>query len=99
MPTCEKNLLGWLSLTVDQLNKEYVGVVACWEKTQLLHAWERSEQVEAAGKVKGLFPNIDDVDASGYLGIEVSASLGRRLRSEDLTGPSHHPERFRPNFR
>ena len=34
------------------------GVRQCWASTGLLQAWERSVQVEAAGKLAQLFPNM-----------------------------------------
>lgn len=61
VPTCKKNLFEWLSLGVAQLNEDKAGIVHCWEKTDLLKAWDRATQVEASGKVKELFKNIDEV--------------------------------------
>ena len=34
------------------------GIRHCWEKTELLRAWEREVQVEATSRVKELFPNL-----------------------------------------
>jgi len=58
VPTCKKNLFHWISSTVDELNKDMAGVRQCWASTGLLQAWERSVQVEAAGKLAQLFPNM-----------------------------------------
>ena len=44
--------------SVDELNKDMAGVRHCWASTGLLQAWERSVQVEAAGKLAQLFPNM-----------------------------------------
>ena len=40
-------------------------------------AWERSVQVEAAGKLKELFPKIDDVEdgLAGYLGVPFTHTM------------------------
>ena len=61
-PTCKTNLFRWLSLAVDELNKDPAAIVHCWEETQLLRAWEGPVQVEAAGKVNKLFPNLSRGD-------------------------------------
>jgi hypothetical protein len=45
VPTCKKNLFEWLSTTVDQCNEDQAGIVHCWEKIDLLKAWERAVQV------------------------------------------------------
>ena len=47
----------WLSLAVDELNKDPAGIVHCWEGTELLRAWEGPVQAEACGMDKKiLFP-------------------------------------------
>jgi len=56
--TCKNNLLEWLSQSVDRLNEDTSGVKHCWEKTELLRAWEHNVQVEASGKAKELFANL-----------------------------------------
>lgn len=60
-PTCKTNLFRWLSLAVDELNKDPAAIVHCWEETQLLRAWEGPVQAEAAGTDKKiLFPKWHD---------------------------------------
>ena len=61
-PTCKTNLFRWPSLAVDELNKDPAGIVHCWKETELLRAWEGPVQVEAAGKVNKLFPNLSRGD-------------------------------------
>ena len=51
-----------VSLAVDELNKDPAGIVHCWKETELLRAWEGPVQVEAAGKVNKLFPNLSRGD-------------------------------------
>ena len=56
-PDCKTNLFRWLSLAVDELNKDPAGIVHCWEGTELLRAWEGPVQAEACGMDKKvLFP-------------------------------------------
>jgi hypothetical protein len=71
--TCRKNLLIWLSQSVESLDK--AGVIHCWKSTQLLRAWEREVQVEAGKRVDELFgkdPNDAGivVDVSGQEDID-----------------------------
>ena len=61
--TCKENLLRWLSATVDELNTRKDRVAHCWKTTRLLRAWEGEVQLEAAGRVSELFPNLDPADA------------------------------------
>ena len=63
VPSCKKNLLEWLSQVVDTLKDDAAGIVHCWEKTELLRAWDRSVQVEAFSKMNELFPNLDESDS------------------------------------
>ena len=44
-------------------------------------AWERSVQIEAAGKLKELFPKIDDVDASAVPARGTEDGLAGYLRA------------------
>ena len=53
------------------------GVVHCWERTQLLRAWERTVQVEATSKAKEIFPNLVHAGT-------VQASVVQDEGSEDL---------------
>ena len=55
--------LNHLSQAVGALRQDKAGITHCWEQTQLLCAWERAVQAEAASKVRELFPNmnVDDV--------------------------------------
>ena len=46
---CKTNLFRWLSLAVDELNKDPAGIVHCWKETELLRAWEGPVQAETAG--------------------------------------------------
>ena len=62
IPTCKTNLFKWLSLAVDELNKDPAGIVHCWKETELLRAWEGAVQAEAAGRVNELFPNLSRGD-------------------------------------
>ena len=62
VPSCKKNLFEWLSQVVDILKDDKEDIVHCWEKTELLRAWDRSVQVEAFSKKKELFPNLDESD-------------------------------------
>ena len=50
----------------------------CWEKIELLTAWDRKVQLEAATKVKELFDNIGDVtiDMTGSEEDEEAGELG-----------------------
>ena len=101
VPTCKKNLFHWISSTVDELNKDMAGVRQCWASTGLLQAWERSVQVEAAGKLAQLFPNMfpkEQFDGSTRPtpGSTLSQppqrtmSLGPRMSRQDmLVYPSH----------
>ena len=65
-PTLRYCLFTWLSHVVDELNAddERAGVAHCWEETQLLRAWERTVQVEAAGKALQLFPKLAKTEAA-----------------------------------
>jgi len=65
-PTLRYCLFTWLSHVVDELNAddERAGVAHCWEETQLLRAWERAVQVEAAGKALQLFPKLAKTEAA-----------------------------------
>ena len=36
VPSCKTNLFGWLSLAVDELNKDPAGIVHCWKETELV---------------------------------------------------------------
>ena len=45
VPTCKSNLFEWLSTVVDQCNEDQSGIIHCWEKTDLLKAWDRAVQV------------------------------------------------------
>ena len=42
VPSCKKNLLEWLLQVVDTLKDDATGIIHCWEKTELLRAWDRS---------------------------------------------------------
>ena len=61
--TCKSNLFTWLSELVDEMNMNKDGVIHCWKSTGLLRAWEGEVQLEAAGRVAELFPNLDPADA------------------------------------
>ena len=50
---CRKNLLVWLSQSVDNLSK--ADVLHCWKSTDLLRAWEKPVQIEASRRVSELF--------------------------------------------
>ena len=45
------------------LKNDKEGIVHCWEKTELLRAWDRSVQVEAFSKKEELFPNLDQSES------------------------------------
>ena len=79
-----------LSKTVDLLNEDKSGVRHCWEKTELLRAWERSVQVEASTKVCELFPKLAAegiaIDISGFED-EQAGELGA-----PFTEPAHDEE-------
>ena len=76
VPTCKKNLCIWLSEIVNLINQDKSGIVHCWEETQLLRAWERKVQVDAASKAKELFPNLADAD------MELTTEIIGRLLDE-----------------
>ena len=40
----------------------------------MLRAWERAVQVEASGKVRGLFPNLEDADETSTEDEEAGAA-------------------------
>lgn len=80
IPTCKKNLMEWLSSTVDQLNADKSGVAYCWEQTGLLKAWDRPVQAEASGKVKDLFPNLADTPT---VDLTTSGDCGARDAGEN----------------
>ena len=78
-PACKTNLFRWLSLAVDELNKDPAGIVHCWKETELLRAWEGPVQAEACGtdkkilfpKWQGYYPPTDleeDLEA-GFMGL------------------------------
>ena len=71
-PDCKTNLFRWLSLAVDELNKDPAGIVHCWRETELLRAWEGAVQAEAAAKVNELFPNLSRGD---YLPTDLEGDL------------------------
>ena len=66
VPTCRRNLFEWLSKSVDHLNEtEKAGMVHCWEKTNLLKAWEHKVQIEAMHKAHDIFPNAQWIQRRG----------------------------------
>ena len=68
VPTCRRNLFEWLSKSVDHLNEtDKAGMVHCWEKTNLLKAWEHKVQIEAMHKARDIFPNLNGSDAEDYV--------------------------------
>ena len=58
VPTCKRNLLGWLSSSVDHFNECKSAVVHCCESTKLLQAWDKRVQVTAISRSKEIFPSI-----------------------------------------
>ena len=63
-PACKTNLFRWLSLAVDELNKDPAAIVHCWEETQLLRAsphsrpptsWDKSRAALYLQKTHGRF--------------------------------------------
>ena len=45
---------------MDHLNEtDKDGMVHCWEKTNLLKAWEHKVQIEAMHKAHDIFPNLN----------------------------------------
>ena len=71
IPSCKKNLIQWLSSSVERLEQDTAGVLKAWEQTRLLLAWERATQVEAVGKASELFP---DATAGGTAKIIIEAA-------------------------
>mmetsp|Transcript_24697 Transcript_24697/g.53271 ORF Transcript_24697/g.53271 Transcript_24697/m.53271 type:complete len:211 (+) Transcript_24697:158-790(+) len=55
VPTMKRQLMEWLSSTVNTMNNDKAGVIHCWETTQLLKAWDRQVQIEASRKASQLF--------------------------------------------
>ena len=45
IPTCKKNLIEWLSQSVDELNQDQASIVHCSKNTDLLRAWDHDVQV------------------------------------------------------
>ena len=78
VPSCKRNLFGWLSESVSHMNLMCrVGMVRCWEKTKLLQAWNHDVQLEAIQRASEIFPNL------------VQGSVVRRAVAdtvEDLSG-------------
>ena len=90
VPTCKKNLFLWLSESVAQLNKDKPAIAHCWESTQLLRAWERDVQAEAARKVAELFPNYQAAGLAVDLTNTEDPEAG--LAGAPFTEPEHEEE-------
>ena len=89
IPTCKTNLFKWLSLAVDELNKDPAGIVHCWKETELLRAWEGAVQAEAAGRVNELFPNLSRGD---YLPTDLEEDLEAGFMGLPFTQPETENE-------
>ena len=68
---------------MDNLDK--AGVVHCWKATDLLRAWEREVQMEAARRVNELFGK--DPDEAGIV-IDVSGSEDAEAACPCMSGPT-----------
>jgi hypothetical protein len=71
---------------VDLLNEDKAGVRHCWEKTELLRAWERSAQIEASTKVCELFPKLSEE------GIAIDITSSEDEEAGELGAPFTEPE-------
>ena len=91
VPTCKKNLVQWLSEAVAELNKDKAGIAHCWEQTELLRAWERPVQAEAARKVAELFPN-STLTAELTVDLSATEDPDAGLAGAPFTEPEHEEE-------